>query len=335
MANIRDLNQLPPYWEVVASMEEPSFAHPFFAGLNHNHMPHGEHFAGAGDFDLPHRGRHGPHHRRHRRGEPVTEDEEPTQTETAEDDESSSSSSDEEGHDESKKCKRHGRHGGFHAKGGKGRHGPGRHGRGPWGKFDHPPHPGAFVAWGADFQGSHGGFGPHGGFGHGPHGRFGPYGGRHMRGGFKHGGRGGPHRGFGPFGFKEFGHHHHHRKHHKRGDFFHPEVDVFDTTEAFIVHVSLPGAKKEAVEVKWDPKKFELNVSGTIERPGDEELLKTLALDERRVGTFDRQVRLGSVFQPVEVHVEGITAEMENGVLSIKLPKVETDVVMVTRVDVQ
>ncbi|PWY75999.1 HSP20-like chaperone [Aspergillus sclerotioniger CBS 115572] len=343
MATIRELNQAAPFWEFIANVEEQGLPHPFFAGFNHNHISHDEtdndkHFSGPGGFSLPHRGRHGPHHRhRHHRGEPITEDEEPTQDEAHEEDDSASSSSEDgdEDHDEPRKCKRHGRHGGgFHMKGGKGRHGrdghgPGPRGPGPWagGKFDHP-HPAAFGPWGGDFHG------PHGGFGHGPHGRFSPYGrGKHMRGGFKHGGRGGP-RGFGPFGFREHGHKHHH-KHHQPGAFVHPEVDVFDTPDIFLVHVSLPGAKKEAVEVKWDPKKFELNVSGSIERPGDEELLKTLALDERRVGTFDRKVRLGSVYQPVEINVEGITAEMENGVLSVRLPKVEADVVMVTRVDVQ
>ncbi|KAK0817365.1 hypothetical protein LTR75_003104 [Friedmanniomyces endolithicus] len=36
---------------------------------------------------------------------------------------------------------------------------------------------------------------------------------------------------------------------------FKPEVDVFDTTDSYVVHISLPGAKKEDVGVNWDAEK--------------------------------------------------------------------------------
>jgi hypothetical protein len=34
---------------------------------------------------------------------------------------------------------------------------------------------------------------------------------------------------------------------------------VFDTPETFLIHVPLPGAKKEDIEVNWDPKAVELS----------------------------------------------------------------------------
>lgn len=116
---------------------------------------------------------------------------------------------------------------------------------------------------------------------------------------------------------------------------FKPEADVFDTAESFVIHVSLPGAKKEDVGVNWDVEKSELNIAGVIYRPGDEELLKTLALDERKVGAFERKVRLGSRANPAQVDMDGICARMEDGVLRIEVPKLDTEYVEIRKVDVE
>lgn len=116
---------------------------------------------------------------------------------------------------------------------------------------------------------------------------------------------------------------------------FKPEADVFDTAEAFVIHVSLPGAKKEDVGVNWDAEKSELSIAGVIYRPGDEELLKTLALDERKVGAFERKVRLGSRANPAQVDVDGISARMEDGVLRIEVPKLDSGYVEIKKVDIE
>ncbi|TKA24472.1 hypothetical protein B0A50_06629 [Salinomyces thailandicus] len=114
-----------------------------------------------------------------------------------------------------------------------------------------------------------------------------------------------------------------------------PEVDVFDTTDSFVVHVSLPGAKKEDVGVSWDQEKSELIIGGVIYRPGDEELLKTLALNERKVGAFERKVRLGSRANPAQVDVDAITAKLEDGVLRVDVPKMDSGYVEVKKVDIE
>ncbi|KAK3059453.1 hypothetical protein LTS18_010836, partial [Coniosporium uncinatum] len=88
---------------------------------------------------------------------------------------------------------------------------------------------------------------------------------------------------------------------------FRPDVDVFDTPEAFVVHVSLPGAKKEDIGVNWDDSKSELSIGGVVYRPAEEEMLNHLAMNERKVGVFDRKVRLGSRANPAQVDAEGIT----------------------------
>jgi HSP20 family protein len=116
---------------------------------------------------------------------------------------------------------------------------------------------------------------------------------------------------------------------------FRPDADVFDTESAYVIHVSLPGAQKEDVGVNWDADKSELSVAGVVYRPGvDEELLKSLALDERRVGVFERKIRLGTPANPAQVEVDAITAKMENGVLVVEVPKLDRDYVDVKKVDV-
>ena len=115
---------------------------------------------------------------------------------------------------------------------------------------------------------------------------------------------------------------------------FTPPADIFDTEDAYQIHISLAGAKKEDVGVNWDADKSELSVAGVIYRPGDEEFLKTLALDERKVGVFERKIKLGNKADPAQVDSEGISAKMEEGVLMITIPKVDSDIVEVKKVDI-
>ena len=121
----------------------------------------------------------------------------------------------------------------------------------------------------------------------------------------------------------------------EKSEDFTPDVDVFDTAESFVIHVSLPGAKKEDVGVNWDAEKSELNIAGVVYRPGDEELLKTLALDERKIGAFERKVRLGSRANPAQVDIDAITARMEDGVLRVDVPKLDSGYVEIKKVDIE
>jgi len=159
--------------------------------------------------------------------------------------------------------------------------------------------------------------------------------------GGKRGGPGGPgawgrgpwgHRGF-PFGGLAGGFWNGNREN-DDGD-FKPEVDVFDTESAYVVHLSLPGAKKEDISVSWDAEKSEVAIAGVVHRPGDEEFLKTLAMDERKVGAFERKVRLGSLANPAQVEVDGISAKLEEGILRVEIPKQDKDYVEVKMVDIE
>ena len=114
-----------------------------------------------------------------------------------------------------------------------------------------------------------------------------------------------------------------------------PPVDVFETTTDFVIHVSLAGAKKEDLGVTWNPEDSTVQIAGVIHRPGDEDFLKTIAMDERNIGPFARQVRLGDRAHPASVDADAITARMEDGVLMVNVPKVEKEPVEAKKVNVQ
>ncbi|KAI9810088.1 MAG: hypothetical protein M1827_006699 [Pycnora praestabilis] len=116
---------------------------------------------------------------------------------------------------------------------------------------------------------------------------------------------------------------------------FTPPVDVFDTEDAYFIHVSLPGAKKEDVGVNWNADKSELCIAGVVHRPGDEEFLKTLAMGERKVGVFDKKVKLGNRANPASVDADTISAKLEDGVLRVEIPKQDKEYVEVKKVDIE
>jgi len=117
---------------------------------------------------------------------------------------------------------------------------------------------------------------------------------------------------------------------------FVPPIDVFTTETAYILHIALPGAKKEDVGVNWDSDKGVLNVAGVVYRQGDEEFLKTLSQSERKVGVFDRNVKLPPNDEDKEeVDGDAISAKLEDGVLVVTVPKVEREWTEVKRVDIE
>lgn len=110
-------------------------------------------------------------------------------------------------------------------------------------------------------------------------------------------------------------------------DTFTPPLDLFESETEYVLHIALPGAKKEDIGVNWDSEAGQLRVAGVVHRPGDEEFLQGLRSAERRVGMFERSIKLppGDNERKDEVDGEGIAAKMEDGVLVVRVPKVEKD----------
>ncbi len=94
-----------------------------------------------------------------------------------------------------------------------------------------------------------------------------------------------------------------------------PAMDMYETDDAVVVKLALPGV---------DPDKVEIRVSGdllTIRGRLEDEVVEedaTYYIRERRVGAFSRTIQL-----PVPVEADEAEAVFENGVLTLTLPKAE------------
>lgn len=104
-----------------------------------------------------------------------------------------------------------------------------------------------------------------------------------------------------------------------------PAADVFDTATSYVIHISLPGAKKEDIWIGFDEQKSEIQISGVVYRNGDEELLKTLTVGERGSGFFEKKITLGSLKKPAYVNSVDITAKLKDGILEVLVPKKERE----------
>lgn len=98
-----------------------------------------------------------------------------------------------------------------------------------------------------------------------------------------------------------------------RGVAWAPLVDVEETDDAWIIEADIPGAAREdiTVELQGD----ELAVHGVIKQ---RERIGILRRRTRRTGQFDYRVRL-----PGDVDEEGIQASLDEGVLTVRVPKSE------------
>ena len=94
-----------------------------------------------------------------------------------------------------------------------------------------------------------------------------------------------------------------------------PKIDVKETKDSVIVKAELPGVAEEDVTVEVSD--GVLTVSG--EKKGEkEEEREGYYYKESFAGTFSRSISL-----PTEVKAEKTNAEMDNGVLTITVPKAE------------
>ncbi len=102
---------------------------------------------------------------------------------------------------------------------------------------------------------------------------------------------------------------------HVRQEIWHPEVDVYDRSDKVVVEVELPGVDRKDVDLSVE--EDHLVIQGSRSRQNgsrDDER----GYSERYFGAFHRVVHL-----PASVDTAASGASVENGVLTVTLPKSE------------
>ena len=94
-----------------------------------------------------------------------------------------------------------------------------------------------------------------------------------------------------------------------------PAVDIKESTEAYHIHVELPGLEKEDVKVTLDEGVLSIEGERKFEKETGEKKHHRI---ERFYGKFSRSFRL-----PDNVDAEHIAADFKNGVLTLNVLKVE------------
>ncbi len=90
-----------------------------------------------------------------------------------------------------------------------------------------------------------------------------------------------------------------------------PLADVEETDDAYTVELDLPGVAREDVDIQLDDRR--LTVAGNIE---EKERKGILHRRTRRVGRFHYSVTL-----PGDVDADGVSAQLHDGVLTVRVPK--------------
>jgi HSP20 family protein len=92
-----------------------------------------------------------------------------------------------------------------------------------------------------------------------------------------------------------------------------PPVDLEETDDAWVVEADLPGVKKGDVNI--EVRDYELAIHGDVK---ERERSGILRRRTRRTGQFDYRVTL-----PGEVDADGVDAQLDHGVLTVRVSKPE------------
>jgi HSP20 family protein len=109
------------------------------------------------------------------------------------------------------------------------------------------------------------------------------------------------------------------RRHYEE-DFF-PHVDVKDYEAEYVMVADLPGLARDKLDLNVAADRVTLKGCFGAESESQSELKEeSYYCQERYSGCFEREISL-----PGEIDVDGVKATMSDGVLSIRLPKVQAD----------
>jgi HSP20 family protein len=112
-----------------------------------------------------------------------------------------------------------------------------------------------------------------------------------------------------------------------------PEFNIFETPMSFSVCISLFGANKAGLKVDLDLRKCELNIKGTIQRRGNRSSFKELGQNDK--AEFEHKLYLGNRVDRSQIQIDGITARMEDGILIVSIPKLNSEHVEIKKVHIE
>ena len=109
--------------------------------------------------------------------------------------------------------------------------------------------------------------------------------------------------------------------------FFFPDIDVIETDEELTLTAELPGLCKDDVDIDFNDGTLTIKGEKQIERDEEKE---DVHITERRFGNFLRSYTL-----PRAIDADAIKAEIDNGVLTVIVPKIEDNVTKAHRIIVK
>ena len=96
---------------------------------------------------------------------------------------------------------------------------------------------------------------------------------------------------------------------------FLPAANIIEEKEKFLVQLAVPGLKKEDFKIELKEKLMTISVDKTAEKSQDE-VQPTYSLKEFGFTSFKRSFTL-----PETIELEAITAQYEQGILQLDIPK--------------
>ena len=96
------------------------------------------------------------------------------------------------------------------------------------------------------------------------------------------------------------------------GKFYSPYTDVYETAEAVVLVMEMPGVDRSAIDVRLD--KNVLTLTGNIDSTSYEGLEPIYT--EYNVGNFTRSFTVST-----KIDSDGISARIDDGILTVTLPK--------------
>jgi len=92
-----------------------------------------------------------------------------------------------------------------------------------------------------------------------------------------------------------------------------PPVDIEEQDDAYVIEAELPGVQRDDVNIELQSN--ELMITGEIKEREREGILRKRT---RRIGRFEYRVRL-----PEQVDSDNVEAKLNDGVLTVRVPKVQ------------